>query len=49
MPWIKNKFIRSIVSYEDDFLFTASKEYDRDIDVLHTSDSDFNASCKRFI
>ena len=46
---IKDKKVRSIVSLDDDFLFTASKEYDRDIDILHTTNQNFDASLKRFI
>ena len=38
-----------MINHGDDFFLVASKEYDRDVDILHSSDKNFNASFKRSI
>ena len=47
--WLNGKQIRSIVSYQDQFLFVCCKEYDRDIDIMSSHLSDFKVSIKRKI
>jgi len=46
-PWIKDKFLRNVINHGDDFFLVTSKEYDRDVDILHSVDKTFNASFKR--
>ena len=46
-PWIKDKFLRNVINRGDDFYLVTSKDYDRDVDILHSSDKLFNASFKR--
>jgi len=46
-PWIKDKFLRNVINHGDDFYLVTSKDYDRDVDILHSSDKKFNASFKR--
>ena len=48
-PWIKDKFIRHVIHWEDAFLLMTSKDYDRDIDIIHSENKDFNASFDRMI
>ena len=48
-PHIKDKYLRDVVSQEDNFFLVTSKDYDRDIDVLSSNDLDFNISVKRSI
>jgi hypothetical protein len=48
-PWIKDKFLRNVINHGDDFYLVASKDYDRDVDILHSKDKLFNASLKRSI
>lgn len=46
-PWIKDKFIRSVINDGHDFFLVTSKDYDRDVDILHSSNNEFNSSIKR--
>ena len=46
-PWIKDKFLRNVINQGDDFYLVTSKDYDRDVDILHSTDKIFNASFKR--
>jgi len=46
-PWIKDKFIRSVINDEQDFFLVTSKDYDRDVDILHSNYNEFNSSIKR--
>jgi len=46
-PWIKDKFVRNVINHEDGFFLVTSKDYDRDIDILHSDDEDFNVSYLR--
>ena len=48
-PWIKDKFLRNVINHGDDFYLVTSKDYDRDVDILHSTDQVFNASFKRQI
>ena len=48
-PWIKDKFLRSIVSDNESFYLVTSKDYDRDIDILNSGDQNFNGSITRSI
>lgn len=48
-PWIKDKFIRNVINHSKSFFLVTSKDYDRDIDILNSEDSDFNASLSRCI
>ena len=48
-PWIKDKFIRHVIHWEDAFLLMTSKDYDRDIDIIHSENKDFNARFDRMI
>lgn len=48
-PWIKDKFIRWAVPEGDGFFIACSKEYDRDIDLLHSKRSKFHASVDRHL
>jgi hypothetical protein len=48
-PWIKDKFLRNVVNHHEDFYLVTSKDYDRDIDILHSSNQKFNATLKRCI
>jgi hypothetical protein len=48
-PWIKDKFLRNVVNHGDEFFLVCSKNYDRDVDILHSKNQDFNASLKRSI
>jgi hypothetical protein len=48
-PWIKDKFLRNVVNHGEDFYLVTSKDYDRDVDILHSKDKSFNASLKRSI
>lgn len=48
-PWIKDKFLRKVVSSGNDFYLITSKDYDRDIDILHSGSQSFNASVSRSI
>lgn len=47
IPWLKDKYIRYAIDEEAGFFLVTSKDYDRDIDILSTSDEDFNASIDR--
>ena len=38
-----------MVNYGEDFYLVTSKDYDRDVDILHSKDKSFNASLKRSI
>ena len=49
LPGIKDKVLRSIMCYDSEFYLVTSKDYDRDIDILHTQSQDFNASIVRAI
>ena len=49
LPNIKDKVIRSVINKNDEFYLVTSKDYDRDIDILHTDDQKFNASIKRML
>lgn len=46
-PWIKDKFIRRAINDKNEFYLVTSKDYDRDIDILHSSNFEFNASILR--
>jgi hypothetical protein len=46
-PWIKDKYLRSTVSFDKGFYIVTSKDYDRDIDILNSYDQTFNASIER--
>ena len=48
-PLIKDKFLRSVINCRGSFYLVTSKEYDRDIDILHSEDKNFNASFDRRI
>ena len=51
-PWIKDKFLRAAVTdpvNEKSFYIACSKDYDRDIDILHSTNQDFNSSVKKFL
>jgi len=48
-PWIKDKFVRNVINWEEAFFLVTSKDYDRDIDILHTENQEFNVSYKRCI
>lgn len=41
--------MRKAVNRDDQFFLITSKEYDRDIDILHSSEEEFNASIARNI
>lgn len=36
-----------MINHGDSFYFTTSKEYDRDVDILNSSATNFNASITR--
>ena len=38
-----------VIDYDKSFFFIASKPYDRDLDILNSSDFKFNASIRRNI
>lgn len=48
-PNIKDKILNKAVNRDDQFFLITSKPYDRDIDILHSSEDDFNASIVRSI
>ena len=48
-PYMKDKFLRNVINQGDDFYLVTSKDYDRDIDILHSSCKNFNPSLKREI
>jgi hypothetical protein len=48
-PYMKDKFLRNVINQGDDFYLVTSKDYDRDIDILHSSCKTFNPSLKREI
>ena len=48
-PYIKDKFVKNVLGYNNNFYLVACKDYDRDIDILCTEDNKFNASIKRNI
>jgi hypothetical protein len=48
-PWIKDKTLRNVINHNKSFYLVTSKDYDRDIDILHSDDKNFNASLKRCI
>lgn len=48
-PWIKEKFLRAAVSEGDGFFIACSKDYDRDIDILHSGNEKFASSVKKFL
>jgi len=35
-PWIKDKFLRNVINMGEAFYLVTSKDYDRDIDILHS-------------
>lgn len=41
--------MRYATSEEDGFYIACSKEYDRDIDLLHSKRKEFNVSVKKFL
>ena len=43
-PWIKDKFLRIAVPDEEGFFIACSKDYDRDIDILHSNFEEFSSS-----
>ena len=47
--WIKDKFIRNVINHQGSFYLCTSKDYDRDIDILHSEIENFNASFVRSI
>lgn len=47
IPQIKDKFIRHVKYDQKDFYLVTTKDYDRDIDILHTNNGDFTASITR--
>ena len=49
ISWIKNKFIRHVINHENEFYLVTSKDYDRDIDILHAERPKFHASFDRYI
>lgn len=49
LPGIKGKVLRSILCKDSEFYLVTSKDYDRDIDILHTQSQEFNASIVRAI
>jgi hypothetical protein len=48
-PWIKDKFIRAAIPEDRGFYLACSKDYDRDIDVLHSKRQSFHASVVKFL
>jgi hypothetical protein len=48
-PDIKDKFLRFVIDSGQGFYLVTSKDYDRDIDILSSTDKDFNASIVRSI
>lgn len=49
LPNIKDKILRNVINKDDEFYLVTSKDYDRDIDILHTYSENFNASIKRML
>ena len=47
--WIKDKFLRRVINNGHSFYLVTSKDYDRDIDILHSEDHKFNATFDRQI
>jgi hypothetical protein len=48
-PWIKDKKLRNVINHGGEFFLVTSKDYDRDVDILHSKDKRFNATFKRSI
>lgn len=46
---IKEKFIRHVINYKNSFYLVTSKDYDRDIDIIHAEHKDENYYFDRFI
>ena len=40
--------MRNVINFGGSFFLVTSKDYDRDIDILHSEDQNFNASFDRF-
>lgn len=49
VEWIKDKFVRRIVNYNNSFFLITSKDYDRDIDIIHAEYKSCNMHYIRFI
>ena len=37
-PWIKDKKLRNVINHGTEFFLVTSKDYDRDVDILHSKD-----------
>lgn len=48
-PSIEGKFIRGAINDKNEFYLVTCKDYDRDIDILHSNNFEFNASIHRKI
>lgn len=48
-PWVKSKFVRASINVNDGFYLLLTKDYDRDIDILHTENQEYDASLIRAI
>lgn len=46
-PQIRDKTVRLVLNYNQEFYFITSKEYDRDVDILNSEYPKFNGSIKR--
>lgn len=46
---LKTKFIRHAINYNGSFILLTSKDYDRDIDIIHAEDESFEACFLRKI
>lgn len=48
-PWVKDKFVRESINVNNGYYLMLTKDYDRDIDILHTENHQYEASLKRSI
>jgi hypothetical protein len=46
-PWIKDKSLRNVINHKEGFYLVTCKDYDRDIDIIHSNDPKFEVSLKR--
>lgn len=48
-PWVKDKFVRAAINVNKGYYLILTKNYDRDIDILHTENHEYQASVDRSI
>ena len=48
-PYVKDKYVRGVINVKEGYYLFLTKNYDRDIDIMHTINNQYKASTDRFI